>query len=206
MGRIWTVLLLADCGWALVGGRGEAAGAALTFCGREAVELTLTLAGSMALWSGLAAILEETGDVARLGRLLRRLLRPLFPGLTDEACWEAMSFNLAANAAGLGNAATPAGVRAASLLAAQGETGLRSLAMLLVLNNSSLQVIPGTVLSLRAAAGSADPSDIWLPAMAASAAATVTAALLMTLLGGRGKHGGGHPDRADRTARRTGRR
>ena len=92
-----------------------------------------------------------------------------------------MSLNLSANLLGLGNAATPAGVRAAELLARRGEEGLRALAMLLALNNSSLQLMPTTVIALRAQAGSAAPADIWPAALLSSAAATLTAAALMML-------------------------
>lgn len=188
---IWAATMLGAAVCALLAGRGEAAGTALMDSGRSALELTLTLCGAMTLWSGLTGILEATGDVARLGRLLRRLLGRLFPGVTDEATWADMSLNLAANVAGLGNAATPAGIRASQRLAAQGEAGRRALAMLLVLNNSSLQLAPTTVLSLRAACGSQLPGAIWPAALLSSLAATVTAAGLMSLVQRGGERHGG---------------
>lgn len=179
MSKIWSAALIFSLLAAFVSGRTGAASQALLESGGAAVELTITLLGTMTLWSGLMEILAETGDVRRIGSMLRRVLRPLFPGLTDNACWEAMSLNLSANLLGLGNAATPAGIEAARLLARQGEIGLRALAMLLALNNSSLQLMPTTVIALRAAAGSSDPAGIWPAAMASSAAATVAAAFLM---------------------------
>lgn len=190
MNIIWpTVLALALLAAALTGQAG-AASQALLESGSAAVSLMMTLLGTMTLWSGLMEILAETGDVARIGQALRRMTGPLFPGLRDDACWEAMSLNLSANMLGLGNAATPAGIEAARRLAAQGESGLRALAMLLALNNSSLQLMPTTVIALRAAAGSASPADIWPASLAASAAATVTAALLMSWRNRRrAKHG-----------------
>ena len=179
MSILWPAALgLSLLAAALTGRMGEASQALLE-SGSAAVSLMMTLLGTMTLWSGLMEILSATGDVARIGRGLRRLLRPLFPSLTDDACWETMGVNLSANMLGLGNAATPAGIEAAKRLAAQGETGLRALAMLLALNNSSLQLMPTTVIALRATAGSASPADIWLPSLAASAAATATAAALM---------------------------
>lgn len=179
MSVIWPVAVALSLLAAVAAGQAGAASQALLESGNGAVSLVMTLLGTMTLWSGLMEILAETGDVQRIGRMLRRMLRPLFPGLTDDACWEAMGLNLSANMLGLGNAATPAGIQAARLLAGQGATGLRALAMLLVLNNSSLQLMPTTVIALRAAAGSASPADIWPAALAASAAATVTAAALM---------------------------
>ena len=189
MSRIWLGAVALSVIAALATGRVGAAAQALMDSGAGAVELMMTLLGAMTLWSGLMEILQETGDVRRIGRGLRRLTRPLFPGLADERCWEAVSLNLSANLLGLGNAATPAGVRAAELLAEQGETGLRALAMLLAINNSSLQLMPTTVMALRAQAGSTNPADIWPAALAASAAATVTAAALMRLCQGRARHG-----------------
>ena len=182
MSRIWTTALALSILTAILTGRAGAASQALLESGSAAVELTITLLGTMTLWSGLMEILSETGDLRRIGRMLRQILRPLFPGLTDDACWEAMSLNLSANLLGLGNAATPAGIQAAERLARQGQTGLQSLAMLLVLNNSSLQLMPTTVIALRAAAGSSSPADVWPAAMAASAASTFTAACLMVWL------------------------
>lgn len=188
MNRIWTVLMLAACVLAAAVSPAQGASALLE-SGSKAVDMALTLMGSMVLWGGLMEVLSATGDVARLGRGLRRRLRPLFGGMEDEACWEAMGMNLAANILGLGNAATPAGVRAAELLSGQGETGLRALAMLLVMNNAGLQVMPTTVIALRSAAGAANPADIWLPAMLSSLAASVCGCGLMWLVNRRSKHG-----------------
>lgn len=127
-------------------------------------------------------ILQDTGDVPRIGRWFRCIAKPLFPGVTDDASWDAMSMNIAANLLGLGNAATPSGIEASKRLAEQGPEGLRGLGMLLVLNNTGLQLIPTTVLALRQAAGSAAPARIWLPTLAASAISTVVGVTLMLLL------------------------
>ncbi len=180
---IWNALVLSAIFLSILTGRAPETASALLSSGERAVSLLLTLLATMTMWSGLMEILCETGDVARLGRLFRRVARPLFPGLEDDACWEAMGLNLSANLLGLGNAATPAGIRAAKLLAAQGQTGLRALAMLLALDNSSLQLIPTTVITLRQAAGAADPGNVWGATLLTSGASTVAAAILMTLVG-----------------------
>ena len=179
MSKIWPAAIGLSLLAALMTGRAGVASQALLESGGTAVSLMITLLGTMTLWSGLMEILTETGDVRRIGLMLRWLLRPLFPGLDDDACWEAMSLNLSANVLGLGNAATPAGIRAAQLLAEHGQAGLRALAMLLALNNSSLQLMPTTVIALRAAAGSASPAGIWPACLISSGAATAAAAVLM---------------------------
>lgn len=149
------------------------------------MQLMLELMGAMTLWSGLMEQLAEAGDLARLGRGMRRIARKVFPGVEDEEAWSAVGMNVAANLFGLGNAATPAGIRAAELLSRQGEQGARALAMLLALNNSGLSLMPTTVIAMRSAAGAANPADIWLPTLISSGAATVTAIVLMLLLNGR---------------------
>ena len=180
MSKVWGWLVVTSCTTAML--TDQRAAAQLLQGGQGAVELVLKLAGSMVLWSGVMEILNRTGDVARLGRLLSRVLAPLFGGLTDGACWSAMGMNMAANMLGLGNAATPAGIRAAQLLEKQGEAGLRALTMLLVLNNSGLQLLPTTVMTLRSTAGAANPADVWLPGVVASGAATLCAVMLMGLI------------------------
>lgn len=207
MSRIWTVLFLASSAAALATGHAGKAASSLLESGMQAVELLLTLLATMTLWSGLMEILSASGDVARLGRLFRRVARPLFPGLRDEECWSAMGMNLAANLLGLGNAATPAGVEAAKLLSRQGEAGMKALAMLLALDNAGLQLLPTTVITLRQAAGSADPASIWLPTLIVSGASSAAAVLLMLIANrggvshGRDLRGGDHRrGRADRSA------
>lgn len=182
MNKVWCWMLVASCAAAMLTDGGAGAAGQLLQSGQGAVELMLTLAGSMVLWSGVMEILTRTGDVERLGRLLARVLSPLFGGVKDETCWSAMGMNMAANVLGLGNAATPAGIRAAQLLEKQGEAGLRALAMLLALNNSGLQLLPTTVMTLRSAAGAANPADVWLPGLMVSGAATLCAAVLMGLV------------------------
>lgn len=189
MGKIWMVLMLASAGIALITGRGGRAAEALLSSGNQAVELLLTLLGTMTLWSGLMEILCEAGDVRRLGRWFRKVLKPLFPGLSDEGAWDAITMNLSANLLGLGNAATPAGIEAARRLSQLGNNGMSALVTLLVLDNASLQLIPTTVITLRQSAGAASPSDVWGMTLIISGASTVIAILLMRLCRGRRRAG-----------------
>lgn len=190
MNKVWTVLILTGCTVAVIFGRADAASQGLMESGHSAMRLMITLAGSMVLWSGLMQILVETGDMKRFGGWMRRVLRPLFPGVEGDECWSYMGMNVAANILGLGNAATPAGIEAANRLVKQGSNGLRGLAMLLALNNSSLQLLPTTVMTMRAAAGAANPADIWPVTLISSTAATCAAAIMMALANrGGARHG-----------------
>lgn len=181
MSKIWAILILASGAAALLSGRAGQAAQAMLDSGGQAVTLLMTLLASMTMWSGLMEILSSSGDAARLGRVFRRLLRPLFPGLTDDRAWDAMTVNLSANLMGLGNAATPAGIEAAKLLAGLGEPGMRALAMLLVMDQASLQLIPTTVITLRQAYGAQNPADIWGMTLLVSGASMGLAVLLMRL-------------------------
>lgn len=190
MNRVWTCVLIGSVICGLVCGNVQEMGDALLTAGDDAVKLMLTLLASMTLWSGLMEILSETGDVRRLGRQIRRWAGWLFGDVRDEACWDAMSMNLSANLLGLGNAATPAGVRAAQLLAGQGQAGMTALAAFLALNNAGLQLLPTTVITLRRAAGSIDPAGIWglsLTAAGVSAAVSMVSLLVFRRAGAGGR-------------------
>lgn len=194
MARIWTWLMLTASVFALVSGRAADAGTALLESGNQAVTLLITLLSTMPLWSGLMEILAACGDVERLGRMFRKALRPLFPNLTDDEAWNAVSMNLSANLLGLGNAATPAGIEAAKRLSGLGQNGLRALAMLLVLDNAGVQLIPTTVMTLRHAAGAKNPGDIWGMTLLISGVTMAAAAVMMRLIQG----GGDAHERLDR--------
>lgn len=144
------------------------------------IELTLSLAGPICLWSALARAMEQTGLTARLCRAVRPGLRRLFPVCAaDEEGFSALCGNLAANLLGLGNAATPLGVRAAQRMRqlSGSDTATDEMCRFLVLNTSSLQLLPTTLASLRAQLGAAHAFDI-LPAVWLTSAASACAGLL----------------------------
>lgn len=147
---------------------------------QQAVEFCLSVGGMICLWSGVMEVMRRSGLSARLSRLLRPVLRRLFPGASrSEETLDALSMNVSANLLGLGNAATPAGIRAAQAmsLSAQNETATDELCLLVVLNTASLQLLPVTIASVREAAGAAVPYDI-LPAVWITSLCSVSAGLL----------------------------
>ena len=144
----------------------------------EAVELCLELAGGICLWSGVMELMERCGVSGALSRFLAPALRRLFPrSAADPGILSAVAENISANLLGLGNAATPMGVRAATAMAAGcGGVASNELCRLVVLNTASVQLLPTTVAALRSAAGCATPLDI-LPAVWLSSLFSVTAGL-----------------------------
>ena len=180
---IWTGMVAASLLFGLATGRLEAVAAAALEGAGSAVELGISMAGILCLWSGVMEILNASGLSALLARAFRPLLRRLLPrAARDEETLAAVSANVSANLLGLGNAATPLGIRAARRMA-RGCGGVASdeLCRLVVLNTASIQLIPATIASLRAAAGCETPFDI-LPAVWLSSGLSVTAGLLAAWL------------------------
>lgn len=183
MNGILTALLVFSVVTAAFTGRMEAlSAAALSGCG-EAVSLVITLTGMLCLWSGLMEIARRCRLTEALARLLHPLTRWLFPTVPQGSpAVQAICMNLSANLLGLGNAATPLGIRAARRMA-RGQNGVADdeLCRLVVLNTASLQLLPTTVAGVRAACGCRTPFDI-LPAVWLSSAISVTAGLLTARL------------------------
>lgn len=178
MAWVWTGMVTLSLAFGLLTGNLDAVANAALEGARSAVELSLAMAGVLCLWSGVMEIMNACGLSAGLARLFRPLLRRLLPKASrDPETLAAVSANVSANLLGLGNAATPLGIQAARRMA-HGCHGAASdeLCTLVVLNTASIQLIPATVGSLRAAMGSAAPFDI-LPAVWLSSVLSVTAGL-----------------------------
>ena len=160
-------------------GQLSAVSAAALTGAQSAVELCLSMAGAICLWSGVMTLMDRCGLSGKLAGLLRPLLRRILPNASrDRETLAALSANVSANLLGLGNAATPLGIRAATRMA-QGCDGVASdeLCRLVVLNTASIQLLPTTVAAVRSAHGCAAPFDI-LPAVWLSSVLSVSAGLL----------------------------
>lgn len=187
MSLIWTLMVGISVLCGLAGGREAAVAAAAMEGAAAAVELCLSMAGVLCLWMGVMEVMKRSGLAEGLSRLLRPLLRRLYPDFArDREVMDSISANVSANLLGLGNAATPLGIQAARQMTRRTPgVASDSLCMLVVCNTASIQLIPTTVASVRAAAGCAAPFDIlpavWL-ASAVSVAVGITAARLMARL------------------------
>lgn len=162
--------------------------------GRNAVELAFTMAGVVAVWSGILKIAEKGGMIDALAEKMEPFLDFLFPEVPrGHAARRYISANFAANFLGLGWAATPAGLLAMEELAKlNGKTGRASnaMCMFLVVNMSSLQLVTVNILAYRAEYGSAAPAEIMGAGIAATLGTTIVGILLAKILEGRGKHCG----------------
>ena len=176
MAWILTSFLVLSLLSALLTGQVQALSAAVPEGAGRGITLAVSVSGPLCLWSGLNRLMETLGVTAGLSRLLGPPLGRLFPGgWQDPEIRDALSANVSANLLGLGSAATPPGIRAASLLARRGDSN--GLCRLVVLNTASVQLLPTTVAAVRAGAGAAAPFDI-LPAVWITSLCSVTAGLL----------------------------
>ena len=176
---VWTGMVTLSLVFGGLSGNLDAVSGAALDGARSAIELSLSMAGILCLWSGVMEVMNACGLSAGLARLFRPVLRRLLPDASrDEETLAAVSANVSANLLGLGNAATPLGIRAAGRMARGcGDTASDELCLLVVLNTASIQLVPATIASVRSAAGSQTPFDI-LPAVWLASVLSVTAGLL----------------------------
>ena len=157
---------------------------------RSAVDLAIGLVGVMAFFLGLMRVAENGGLMVVVARLVRPLMRRLFPEIpADSPAISAMILNIAANMMGLGNAATPFGIKAIQeldKLNSRPGTATNAMALFLAINTAGLAVLPSGMIGVRAALGSEDAAGIFFPTWFASGSATVvgiTAAILLSRIG-----------------------
>lgn len=149
---------------ALYFGNTQSLGAAAIAGANSGITLAITLAGPICLWSGLGAVMDRAGITGTISRLLRPILKRLFPSTrTDSALEKDLSANICANLLGLGNAATPMGIRAARRLHDGSGRANNQMCRLVVLNTASIQLIPTTIAALRLSLGCTTPFDILIP-------------------------------------------
>lgn len=182
MSWIFTTMLAVSLVSAFRNGSSQALAASVLQGAQAGVELAVSMAGSLCLWSGVGKLLDAANITDRLSKLLKPLLHKVFPSTAkDPAISRSISGNLCANFLGLGNAATPMGIQAAKAMK-QGDTATDELCRLVVLNTASIQLIPANVAAVRSALGCATPFDIlppvWITSIC-SAGLGVTAAWLL---------------------------
>lgn len=176
----WAISTITSVFFAILSGTGSETGSAWTSGAVKAVELAVVLAGPLALWSGLGRLMEQLGITGYLSRFLAPIYKKLFPSArTDPTLAGAISGNICANLLGLGNAATPMGIRAVRLMGGQREscTASDEMCRLVVMNTASIQLLPTTVAAVRLSAGCQTPFDI-LPCVWISSLISVSAGLL----------------------------
>lgn len=146
----------------------------------KAIALTLKLWAIYAVWLGILKIVEDTGLNQKIGKLLNPIINKLF-GKTDPETHNQIAINITSNLLGMGNACTPSGIKAMNGLSKGQNVITSGMIMLMILNTSSLQILPTTVIGLRVAAGSVNPNDIIFPTLFATFVSTFSGIMLCKL-------------------------
>ena len=166
MNYIWGFMLIAGIVVSLATGRADAFTDSFLASCTDAVEFTLSLAGVMAVWSGLMKIAEESGLIDHAAKALRPILTFLFPKEKNSQTLAMMIMSFMANIFGAGNSATVFSLKAMERLG-HSPRASNAMCMFLALSMSMIQLIPITVIKVRSDLGSASPDDIILPSIAA---------------------------------------
>lgn len=183
---IWLGMIVIGILTALFKGEAQSVTDSAIESANTAVQLALGLIGVMTLWLGLMKVAEQAGIVKAIGRLLKPVMKRLFPEVPPEhPAMGSMVMNMAASFLGLGNAATPLGIKAMKELQELNEdksTATNAMCMFLAINTSSVTLVASTVIAYRVAAGSANPTEIIGPTIIASLCGTIVAITTAKLL------------------------
>ncbi|HCP48407.1 MAG TPA: spore maturation protein [Deltaproteobacteria bacterium] len=186
MNAVFFAIVMLSFVFALINGTPAAVGQGALDGAKSSVDLAIGLVGYIALFLGLLKVVEEAGGLRFMARIIRPLLVRLFPDVPpDHPAMGAMVMNIAANALGLGNAATPFGLKAMKELATLSRekgTATNAMVLFLAINTSGLALLPTGMIGLRALKDSADPAAIFPPTLVATACSTVVGILVAKLL------------------------
>ncbi len=179
---IWFFLIVIGILFSMFTGRLDIINDSILTNGKEALDLMLSILPIIVLWTGIMKIAEEAGLLQKFARLMQPILSRLFPSVPkDNPALGYIASNIAANMMGLGSAATPFGLKAMSELQkinTKKDTASVAMITFLVLNTAGVTIVPTTVLALRIAHGSANPSEIILPGVIATFCSSIGGLLL----------------------------
>lgn len=174
---IWPIFIIISFVYAILTGNVQSVNNSIFESTASAVSLSITFLGTICLWTGIMKIAQKTTFVTRLTTFLKPIINFLFPEMkNNEKAKEEISMNMIANILGLGNAATPLGLKAMKTMQKENnkkDVISNSMAMFIVINTASLQLIPTTVIAIRSSLGSSDPTKIIFPVWGATIAAAV---------------------------------
>lgn len=188
MNYIWSAIIIVSVICAIINGRVDYLIPAITDGSAEALKTVLSFAPIMCFWCGIMRIVEESGAINAVKKVINPVISYLFPNASDTAKSHIL-MNLCSNILGLGNAATPQGLMAMSELDKTNKNPKipsYEMCMLIVLNTTSFQLIPTTIMSLRSASGG-NPTSVIVPIWITSLVSVVCAVSAVKLLYGRKK-------------------
>lgn len=172
LNKIWPVFIIIAIVYAFFSGNIDKVNNGIFESTKSAVELSLTFLGTMCLWNGIMQIAYKSNLINKIVKILNPIIKKLFPEINnDEKIKKEISMNMVANIFGLGNAATPLGIKAMTSMQkinSKKDTLSNSMMIFIVLNTASLQLIPTTVIAIRTSLNSNNPTSIVVPVWAAT--------------------------------------
>lgn len=164
---VWPIFIIISIIFSFFTGSIKQLNASIFESTEAAVSLCITLVGTMCLWSGIMQIAAKTSAMQKITNFLRPIMKLLFPNLKKESkIYQEISMNMVANILGLGNAATPLGIKAMKSMQDENSNKkviTNEMATFIVLNTASIQIIPTTVIAIRSSLGSQNPTAIIIP-------------------------------------------
>ena len=183
---LWPVFIILSFVYAIITGKVNEVNNGIFEALENAVELSITFLGTISLWNGIMEIAKNTTLINKLTNMLRPVIRRLFPELkNNEKANQEISINMIANILGLGNAATPLGIKAMKTMQEDNERKdelSNSMMMFILLNTASLQLIPTNVIAIRTSLGSQNPTSIIIPVWISSIVAAIVGILFVKIL------------------------
>lgn len=176
---IWPIFIITGCIYAIINGKVSDINNAVFESTNNAIEIIITMFGTVCLWNGIMQIASNTSIVKIIMKIIKPIMKIIFPELKENMiAYKEITMNIIANIMGLGNAATPLGLKAMKSLQRENNNKKRltnSMAMFIIINTASLQIIPTTVIAIRNSLGSEEPTAIIIPVWLATFCAAIVA-------------------------------
>lgn len=183
---VWPIFIIISFSYAIFSGNLQNLNNSIFNSTADAIELTLSLLGTMCLWSGIMKIASKTTLIDKLTKIVQPFINFLFPELRkNEKIKKEISMNMIANILGLGNAATPLGLKAMKSMQEENtkkDTLSNSMMVFILINTASIQLIPTTVIAIRNSLGSNNPTGIVFPVWIATICAAVAGIIAVKLI------------------------
>lgn len=178
LNKIWSIFIIISFSYAIFSGHLNQLNSSIFQSTKDAISLSIDLLGTMCLWNGIMQVASKTTLIEKLTNFLRPIIKLLFPEMRkNKQVQQEISMNMIANILGLGNAATPLGLKAMKTMQKDNpkkDTLTDSMLIFIVLNTASIQIIPTTVVAIRNSLGSSNPTAIVFPVWIATICAAIT--------------------------------
>ena len=183
---VWPIFIIISFSYAIFSGNLQNLNSSIFDSVESAVNLSITMLGTMCLWSGIINVAANTNIMKLMNKMLKPIIRFLFPEIREnKKAQSEISMNMVANILGLGNAATPLGLKAMETLQKENKNKQElsnSMIMLIVINTASIQIIPTTIIAIRSSLGSENPTSIIVPVWIATICAAIVGVTVTKLL------------------------